>query len=45
MPVTIVNILDCDIPRPRKIELMGTQEFAILKRKALSIFKSSAQLK
>ncbi len=42
-PASIFEILDSDLPRPRKLEDMGSKEFVNLKQKALNIFKNAAQ--
>ncbi len=44
-PATVVDILDCNLPRPRNIKMMGSQEFANLKHTALEIFQSVVKYK
>ncbi|MCD4773085.1 MAG: ABC transporter ATP-binding protein [Bacteroidales bacterium] len=41
-PASIFKVLNSDLPRPRKLEDMGSQEFAELKKKALEIFRNTA---
>lgn len=44
-PATVVDILECSLPRPRNLEMMGSVEFARIKKAALDIFQSVVSLK